>query len=639
MLRLKKKIAHSPSISPLHFSGDNACYNTEKPHESVGACGEIIDIHSPIAPESLVSNDTFAGEINGPKVASSPSEKLSLPPRIVSFTASNELEQEAMLYEGQPLSLESTRRDLTTLGHCLLSLDGDSENLNSLHCFVRRNTQVFLATKSDAEAPAPGRKKKIMTRQVGLRCIHCMHMPTQDRVKRAVCYPSSVSRIYHSISDMKFDHFAQCTGMSYELKDEFNSLKQKCCKRKLNSETSSSRSTARYYFESASRLGIVEKRGGLFLDDDTFDCSELSQATVIPKSSDKNDNKQAECMQPELCQSNETVRVISDQSGDTSSLNCMYIVDKTQRSTDESIQVPQFQVEEEAGFRNYELAQQDSDGRPLLEPRFVPNHAILTTYPLFSSVPQSVTPIYDANKRSSTNAITNERLLLSMEEDPLVLNDLHCFIRKNIEFFAATKEDLSSPSPGRRNKVSIGQVGIRCIHCSHKPFKERTKRAICYPPTVHGVYHSVSNMKFDHFEVCKGITEDIRIKLRELKNACKRKGGSRSRDCTAQYYFDSARKLGLVDSRDGIRFSRPNNSPASDKRESRSMCKTENQYSTETVAYRPGGIEALALAASQAAPVQNFISVVQFIYLPGRSTTEYNFVKNKEVGVVNKVAV
>ena len=89
MLRLKKKIAHSPSISPLHFSGDTACYNTEKPHESVGACGEIIDIHPPIAPESLVSNDTFAEEINGPKVAFSPSEKLSLPPRIVSFTINN----------------------------------------------------------------------------------------------------------------------------------------------------------------------------------------------------------------------------------------------------------------------------------------------------------------------------------------------------------------------------------------------------------------------------------------------------------------------------------------------------------------------------------------------------------------------
>uniref|UniRef100_A0A7S4JWE5 Uncharacterized protein n=2 Tax=Odontella aurita TaxID=265563 RepID=A0A7S4JWE5_9STRA len=98
----------------------------------------------------------------------------------------------------------------------LLFLPEDSGHLNPLHCFVRRQIEIFVATPEDAAAPSPGRKKPVNPGQVGLRCIHCRALPSAGssplqasalapmkgkkvgrirRVKRAVCYPSSVLRV------------------------------------------------------------------------------------------------------------------------------------------------------------------------------------------------------------------------------------------------------------------------------------------------------------------------------------------------------------------------------------------------------------------------------------------------------------
>ena len=93
---------------------------------------------------------------------------------------------------------------------------------------------------------------------------------------------------------------------------------------------------------------------------------------------------------------------------------------------------------------------------------------------------------------------------LSEEGDRDHLNPLHCFVRQHVEIFTADEKDVAAPAPGRKTPVILGQVGIRCKHCTKLPIKERVKRAICYPPSVEGIYHSVSNMKFDHFGKCRG---------------------------------------------------------------------------------------------------------------------------------------
>jgi hypothetical protein len=93
----------------------------------------------------------------------------------------------------------------------LLSLPQDRVALSETLCVVRENIEVFTATLSDVNAPAPGRKHAVVVGQVGLRCIHCRHTTRScDRVKRAVCYPSSIKRIYRTVIDMKLDHFSTC---------------------------------------------------------------------------------------------------------------------------------------------------------------------------------------------------------------------------------------------------------------------------------------------------------------------------------------------------------------------------------------------------------------------------------------------
>jgi hypothetical protein len=158
-------------------------------------------------------------------------------------------------------------------------------------------------------------------------------------------------------------------------------------------------------------------------------------------------------------------------------------------------------------------------------------------------------------------AENNDHLrLLAVPEDSIALNPLHCFVRQNVEVFIATKDDVAAPSPGRRTRVKIGQVGIRCIHCARLPMKDRVKRAVCYPPSVSGIYHSVSNMKFDHFGNCKGLSPEARLEFASLKNSSNRRNspsGNGSRgvvSSTAQYYEESAARLGLIDNESGIQF-------------------------------------------------------------------------------------
>ena len=71
---------------------------------------------------------------------------------------------------------------------------------------------------------------------------------------------------------------------------------------------------------------------------------------------------------------------------------------------------------------------------------------------------------------------------LALPEDRLILSEALCIVRENLEVFTATTADINAPAPGRKNIVSLGQVGIRCIHCVN--CKSRVKRAQCYPSNI-----------------------------------------------------------------------------------------------------------------------------------------------------------
>jgi hypothetical protein len=132
------------------------------------------------------------------------------------------------------------------------------------------------------------------------------------------------------------------------------------------------------------------------------------------------------------------------------------------------------------------------------------------------------------------------------ESDAEWLSELNCFVRKNcVETFSALEADVSRTS--KRGRIALHQVGIRCCFCAHVPLK-KDRAAVSFPTSVSGIYESVKRWQRVHLEVCTEIPEDVQAKLTILTNT------NAWVPTTRQYWTDSARALGLVDTSDGIRF-------------------------------------------------------------------------------------
>lgn len=461
------------------------------------------------------------------------------------------LEEGASLHDVSASSSTSKRRKIAPPQPAvsslrLLAMPEDSSALNALHTFVRMQIEVFAATPADMAQPAPGRKTPVKLHQVGLRCIHCSHMQSRDRVKRAVCYPSSVSRIYHSVSDMKFDHFNHCRGFSQDLRAKFQVLKEECKRRReIKANGSSSSSTAQYYYDSACKLGLVDSidKEGIFLAGQ--DCHQLPASVFF-----------------EVCEPKPHAKpVASSSTGAPTDTSSACAISASQGTVNPPVfpgGFPAFSAQMLAMYhtlQNYEGVFL-GDLRMLLTPQSPSLFSMMDN----TTALEPKTTALEPTKSSLTAEINDKLRLLAVPEDSSALNPLHCFVRRNVEVFIATKDDVAAPSPGRRTRVKIGQVGIRCIHCARLPTKNRVKRAVCYPPSVSGIYHSVSNMKFDHFGNCKGLSPEARVEFASLKNSSNRRNspsGNGNRgvvSSTAQYYEESAARIGLIDKEGGIQF-------------------------------------------------------------------------------------
>jgi hypothetical protein len=549
----------------------------------------------------------------------------------------------------------------------LAQQDQDSNFLNPLHVFIRNQIEVFTATTTELAQPAPGRKQPIQLNQVGLRCIHCRHLPNQKRVKRATCYPTSVGRVYHSISDMKFDHFSNCKELPKEARKTFESLKtdgkrgsghskKDNKKSPKTSRKGHSSSTAQYYQDSASRMGMVDGPGGIIYmmssigGSTTGDTSTKVVAVV--------ENKVSSVDVAETTKT-EASSLVKNHAGVSSDKNLI------------SRPPPQQQQQQQKPYQQFQIQQQDLAAANstavaasmLFHPIPVLNNLNNTltteenneqlknlTATMSSNIMQSLlwNAIAAGQKAiDAANAIANQQkknlqqqyhqrqngigkiaVPLSAPKDSDVLSPVHCFVRKHVELFTADEHDIAAPSPGRKTRVQFRQVGIRCKHCVKFPFKERVKRAVCYPPSIDGVYHSVSNMKFDHFGICPGLPASAREEFTNIKKSCGRRGGGTNNNGgdksttrtaassstttgtmnTAQYYHDSAIAKGLVDTDKGIRFGNDvvNHIAAaavSAGTPNTNMITARAQALYEHSKKLPTGISALMMAASQATSI------------------------------------
>lgn len=561
----------------------------------------------------------------------------------------------------------------------LLAQDEDEEHLSPLHVFVRNQIEVFTATATELAQPAPGRKQPIRLHQVGLRCIHCRNNLSDGfkkaRVKRAVCYPSAVGRIYHSVSDMKFDHFTHCKELPSEVRETFNALKTggKSAERERKSgKGNSSSSTAKYYRDSASRMGLADSPGGIVYmntaharttQNRTKNPSMISSTDTAPNMSPqlllapstamgflKQQQQQEEYMNLLIQQHNLTAantaavasmlfppvqicrilaansnkeNISSDLKHLTSAMNSGILQSllmnaiaagaNAQKSIDTAIALAKEQ---------HKISSPHPGQNPLKRPH--------------EDSPYTHTTAPRAHAESSTVPVGKITVSLAAADDAEVLNPLHCFVRKHVELFSADEDDMAAPCPGRKTRVMLGQVGIRCMYCAKLklPPKERIKRAVCYPPSIDGIYHSVSNMKFDHFGICPGLPPSAKEELATLRSSCsgRRQAGAGNKTNgnksstgfgsmnTAQYYRDAAFAKGLVDTDKGIRFCNPcrqipsattvRTSPQQQSASSFASVSTTsaNPVGQPPVAKKdipqfPTGISALMMAASQSTSI------------------------------------
>ena len=79
---------------------------------------------------------------------------------------------------------------------------------------------------------------------------------------------------------------------------------------------------------------------------------------------------------------------------------------------------------------------------------------------------------------------------------------------------------------------------------------ERGQQATSYPSLISGIYNSVQQMLRLHLDCCQSMPPEIRQKIESLKVSSSSRGGRK------QYWIDSAKRLGLVDTRHGIHFGR-----------------------------------------------------------------------------------
>ena len=149
------------------------------------------------------------------------------------------------------------------------------------------------------------------------------------------------------------------------------------------------------------------------------------------------------------------------------------------------------------------------------------------------------------------------KINLALQEDKMALSSLRCFLRSQVCAFSATAEDIAVRAPTTFS-ITVGQVGIGCIHCVNQPSKLRSNRAVCFPFSISRIYQSVADIQRFHFGECKMLPTEVKEKFLKLQSASSK--GSKGL-ATRQYWITSAKKLGLADTPRGIRFVRDPSKP------------------------------------------------------------------------------
>ena len=159
---------------------------------------------------------------------------------------------------------------------------------------------------------------------------------------------------------------------------------------------------------------------------------------------------------------------------------------------------------------------------------------------------QDCTAHPDSLSDHDNGSTKSNRVLLAIAEDPDWLSDMDCFVRKQIEVFCATPEDLGrTRRENRRHPIRVGHVGLRCMHCASSP-EGAFGSAITFPDSIGKVYEAVRDFQKLHMHECPHIPEHVRFHMDSLTTSTSLTSVLR------RYFILAAKALGMIESVHGI---------------------------------------------------------------------------------------
>ena len=137
------------------------------------------------------------------------------------------------------------------------------------------------------------------------------------------------------------------------------------------------------------------------------------------------------------------------------------------------------------------------------------------------------------------------RLPLHSPSDATYLSPLVCLMRSQLEVFSATPEDVEACASfgALVQTISVGRVGIRCVHCRDRPAADQAKGAVSYPASIRMLNQATRNWQRYHWAACKFIPPSAREEFERLQAGKKTNSSRKSKE----YWIRRSGEMGLVD--------------------------------------------------------------------------------------------
>lgn len=141
------------------------------------------------------------------------------------------------------------------------------------------------------------------------------------------------------------------------------------------------------------------------------------------------------------------------------------------------------------------------------------------------------------------------RVTLALPTDKEWLSDTDCCVRSNLEAFCASHDDIFSAQTDNEIPITLGQVGIRCIHCASTSVGA-CGYAVKFPFSTDKIYEGAMDMQKLHLVSCINLPANISQEIANLKTSASLSSVSK------RYYIIAAKELGIIDTPEGMRMSR-----------------------------------------------------------------------------------